>query len=556
MLPARKLRLPAKGALGLRDDDDSPAVNHNEREAARSSGPRFFRLPDSDMSFAVSDPLEAILRHCAAAAPKPWYPKLFAEESGVPRDSLDAPLERLRLGGLIQLTEWVEGRGQGYALTSAGQHALQDPRELARLRQAGPPRPPAMRPPVTRTQGATTFDRGEDVREALLDHKPPIVGRVLLAINILVFIYGFYLANQRGLPANSYLNFSLFAGVPQGDQAKYDEVLRAEGSLNGLDYMRGQWWRLLTYCFVHIGILHLGVNMFALYRSGAFLEQMWGHWRFAVIYLVSGIGGGCLALAQSPGGLAGASGALCGIFASEAAWLLLNRRFIPPPIVRSWMGNLLTNFLFIAFISLIPGISWAGHLGGAIVGVIVGVLLHYHRYGKPIIRWLAIAAVFFVPVLCWAGMVKIIAVNPRWTAQLQMHERADFDRRYVDQAEKALKAANEATEKALAPDLLNGRVEVRDPDKVAKVADELAKAQEELVKVVDELTGATFDDPAMTERRDVLEQYLRKEAELCRLAERFLREKDLVKPGSAQEKEWERDVHEASVLRKRYKALP
>jgi membrane associated rhomboid family serine protease len=476
------------------------------------------------MSSAVSDPLEAILRLCAAAAPKPWYPKQFAEENGVARDSLDPPLERLRLGGLIQLTEWVEGRGQGYALTPAGRRALQDPGELARLRQPGPPRPPALRPPVTRTQGSTTFDRGEDVREALLDHKTPVVGRVLLAINILVFVYGFYLANQRGLATNSYLNFSLFAGVPQADQAKYDEVLRAEGSLNGPDYMRGQWWRLLTYCFVHIGVLHLGVNMFALYRSGAFLEQMWGHWRFAVIYLVSGVGGGCLALAQSPGGLAGASGALCGIFASEAAWLFLNRRFIPPPIVRSWMGNLLTNFLFIAFISMFPGISWAGHLGGAIVGVIVGMLLHYHRYGKPIIRWLAVAAVFFVPVLCWAGMTWAIEHGSGWEPFYEHQETQRFNSEFLPPAQEAENGAEKVYLSKVRP-LAEQHPTRRDPDKVQAAFKEISEARTNLMQAADRLKAAgPFRSSRVKEGQDVQIKLLDAYIKLLDMSEVYLTE--------------------------------
>jgi hypothetical protein len=64
----------------------------------------------ANMTNLGTDPLEAILRLCAAAAPKPWYPRLYTEETGVSRDSLDPHLERLRLGGLIQLTERAAGR--------------------------------------------------------------------------------------------------------------------------------------------------------------------------------------------------------------------------------------------------------------------------------------------------------------------------------------------------------------------------------------------------------------------------------------------------------------
>src|SRR5262249_43669726 len=64
------------------------------------------------MSYAANDFLEEILRGCAAAAPQPWYPREYARARGIDRDSLDRPLERLRLGGLVQLTDWVQGLGQ------------------------------------------------------------------------------------------------------------------------------------------------------------------------------------------------------------------------------------------------------------------------------------------------------------------------------------------------------------------------------------------------------------------------------------------------------------
>src|SRR5207245_10465761 len=80
------------------------------------------------------DSLETILRQCAEAAPSPWYPSEFARTKGIQRDDLDPHLDQLRMAGLIHLTDWVQGQGQGYALTPAGKQILQSPRELARLR--------------------------------------------------------------------------------------------------------------------------------------------------------------------------------------------------------------------------------------------------------------------------------------------------------------------------------------------------------------------------------------------------------------------------------------
>ena len=106
----------------------------------------------ASVTFPGTDPLESILRLCAGTAPKPWYPKLYCQESGVARDSLDVPLERLRLGGMIQLTEWVEGAGQGYALTPAGRRALESPRDLDRLRGDKPLIPNGAARPAARSR--------------------------------------------------------------------------------------------------------------------------------------------------------------------------------------------------------------------------------------------------------------------------------------------------------------------------------------------------------------------------------------------------------------------
>src|SRR4051794_31982725 len=87
------------------------------------------------MDATAMPPLELILRQCAGAAPQPWYPSDFLRETGAPRGVLDPHLDRLRLGGFIGLTEWVEGRGQGYVLTPAGQELVDKPRFMARVRE-------------------------------------------------------------------------------------------------------------------------------------------------------------------------------------------------------------------------------------------------------------------------------------------------------------------------------------------------------------------------------------------------------------------------------------
>src|SRR5262249_50096678 len=129
------------------------------------SGPGQSRslLPSARVAMAdlAIHPLEAILRQCAEAAPQPWYPSTYAQATGVPRDRLDADLDLLRLGGLVHLTDWVQGKGQGYALTDTGREVLQSPRLLARLRSGSVPvfRDEAPPPPERAEGQPTTWER-------------------------------------------------------------------------------------------------------------------------------------------------------------------------------------------------------------------------------------------------------------------------------------------------------------------------------------------------------------------------------------------------------------
>jgi hypothetical protein len=171
-------------------------------------------------------PLEAILRMCAEATPNPWYPSVYAQATGTAREQLDPDLDQLRMGGLIRLTEWVQGIGQGYALTPGGKEVLENPRRLNRLRAGelslrasqGPP------PPDLRGNRGTAWDRGEAVRDALLGSYTWVVTYSLIALNVLVFLAGDWLASVRQANRDDYL-----AGTD-----KTGEVARIQESMGAL----------------------------------------------------------------------------------------------------------------------------------------------------------------------------------------------------------------------------------------------------------------------------------------------------------------------------------
>lgn len=139
-------------------------------------------------------------------------------------------------------------------------------------------------------------------------------------------------------------------------------------------------WRFLTTAFLHSGIPHLVLNMMALYWVGPSLERLFGHWRFAAIYLLSAIGGSAFVLLwvliQPDTALTatvGASGAVFGLF---GAIFIAQRE--SGMDTRSVLALLMVNM---AYGFIVPNVSWQAHVGGLIAGTLLALL--FIRQGRP-----------------------------------------------------------------------------------------------------------------------------------------------------------------------------
>jgi membrane associated rhomboid family serine protease len=173
--------------------------------------------------------------------------------------------------------------------------------------------------------------------------------RVLIGINVVV--YAITAAEGRGL--NSiFEKFVLF----------------------GPFVSRGDWWRLVTSMFLHWSILHIAFNMIALYSIGSIVEQYLGTVRFVPLYFVSGLAGSAGALLQAPlSPIAGASGAVFGIL---GAMLVLEWN-----VTGKLAGQAMTWIVINLAISFaVPGISWGGHVGGLVAGILI--TLAYSNFGS------------------------------------------------------------------------------------------------------------------------------------------------------------------------------
>jgi membrane associated rhomboid family serine protease len=460
--------------------------------------------------------LELILRQCATSAPEPWYPSAYARSNGVSRDSLDDPLNRLRQGGLIQIVDWVKDKGQGYILTPSGQQALQSPRDLERLKNGQvPQRKPEPDEPA-RLGVASTYERGESVREALLSSERPVVTQVLLLLNFMVFLAGILLAYQYG--GSAAVSHFLTAGGGES----MGRALEETGALSGFALLQGQWWRLLTMCFVHAGLIHLAVNMYALFALGPRGEQLWGRWRFLVLYLLSGLGGSTVAMVVAPTTpVVGASGALCGLFAAEGAWLYLNRTHLEPVVVSAWARSLFLNALLIAVIvpMMFKGVSNSAHFGGALGGLAAAGLLHVGQFGSRTTRWLARLGLVGFVAGCIGLVLLSMNLDPTWIRvrlSVEAYELKNRCKPAVDAArQQGWMAYEEAA--ALVHHIMPPR---RDPSQVKKALAELGAAQAQAQRAVDLFDRCgPYEVDLVEQARQRAVEFLTSFMELCRQAE-------------------------------------
>jgi rhomboid protease GluP len=157
----------------------------------------------------------------------------------------------------------------------------------------------------------------------------------------------------------------------------------------------GEWWRLPTSIFLHVGLLHLLINMYGLWILGRLVEQMFGSVRFFAVYMTAGLAGAVASyLFGGPGLSAGASGAVFGVLGAAVVELALHRKSYPERWRRALLGNLI--FLTVANVAIgfyYVAIDQSAHMGGLIAGGAVTVILSRQSpfVTAPIVRALAVA---------------------------------------------------------------------------------------------------------------------------------------------------------------------
>jgi rhomboid protease GluP len=228
----------------------------------------------------------------------------------------------------------------------------------------------------------------------------------LVGINLAVF--GAMLINGAGL-----------WHLPNGIQVQW-------GAGFGPATKDGEWWRLGTAMFLHFGLVHLTVNMWALWDAGRLTERLYGSLRLFIIFIVSGLTGNLVSLiAQGDQAVSGgASGAIFGVYGALMVCLWTVRHRVHPVEYR-WLfgGAVVFSLATLLFGLLIPGIDNAAHIGGLFSGALTGsVLISPLTNRDALTGRVRGAAAGVYSVLVIALVASIPAPSYRWHEELTARE--------------------------------------------------------------------------------------------------------------------------------------
>jgi len=187
---------------------------------------------------------------------------------------------------------------------------------------------------------------------------PYTITIALIAINVLVFLA------------------MVASGISLTEPTPHD-VLKWGGDFGPATVGAHEWWRLLTSCFLHFGIIHIGMNMYVLYLIGPFIETVFGRLRYLLIYFIAGLAGSIVSVWVHPMAVgAGASGAIFGLYGAVFGFLLIKRRTLNPAAIKS-IGRSAGIFVLynVVYGSISGTTDLSAHLGGLVAGFLAGMVL-------------------------------------------------------------------------------------------------------------------------------------------------------------------------------------
>ena len=276
-------------------------------------------------------------------------------------------------------------------------------------------------------QGRATFQpagHDDSLADRLADLTPRvIVTPVLIGLNVVVFI------------ALAMVGVDLF-------RPRAVDLLHRGANFAPLT-TGGEWWRLFTSMFLHFGLAHLALNMWALLSVGGLVERAYGNVFFAVLYTVAGLTGSAASILWRQDAVsAGASGAIFGVYGGLLVWLLVQKG----TRLKTTLGNLATTLFFVGY-NIVNGLGSTGidnaaHLGGLVGGAAMGGIL-----ARPLIE--PARSETFWPrlttgiVVAATALLAILAFVPKSAERYRQEHLFRVEVRHFIETEKALTASLE-----------------------------------------------------------------------------------------------------------------
>ena len=227
---------------------------------------------------------------------------------------------------------------------------------------------------------------GSTAAQPVTARRPPVT-TALIALNVLVFVAMALSGVSPILPSEQQL---LRWGADYGPLSLSTEP-----------------WRILTSNYLHIGIIHIGLNMWCLWNLGLLAERIFDPGTYVLTYTACGISGSLASLWIHPLEIgAGASGAIFGLAGALIAALYLGHLPVPKSAIRGTLKSLLSFAGYNLFFgAVVPGIDNSAHIGGLLMGLGIGALLAKHLRASPEERnrWGRLVFIAALTVLLAAG---------------------------------------------------------------------------------------------------------------------------------------------------------
>lgn len=194
-------------------------------------------------------------------------------------------------------------------------------------------------------------EKRSKMAEKIFSYKTPSITYIIMGICVFLFIM-MYIFGNGSESTSTLIKFG----------ANYDLLTKS-----------GEYYRLFTCMFLHIGLWHLLCNMYSLYIIGKEIENLYGKSKYLVIYVLSGLCGSILSLAFSHNTIsAGASGAIFGLLGALLYFGYYYRTYLGATIRSSIIPVIILN-LIIGMLT--PGISNSAHIGGLVGGILVSMMV-------------------------------------------------------------------------------------------------------------------------------------------------------------------------------------